>query len=448
MLTLAAYKLETPTLEDNDFSSSWHQIESTINDWMAVKGINESTTRSGTFSSKTPGKKGLFERINISTQSGSLLEITLTEPTSDGHIFKTNLSLTSFDNTIAFYLTLAASNAGDMVAPTSFYPRCPSVIRDILNKRQDWFFGEDKIPSAKEEFLTGEKSADQLAKFLLSSNRSLPVTVVSELDGEPIWKDLPEKLSHDLAGLSSVVRIDADASWALSNLLGKSQSCYLGAVRIYWPSRCPSPNPSDLRSQVWTAERLLSNDSDGKGISRFTTSLRRKIMSVAALSVNAPAQIRKIKAEYTQARLTQLEEQADANSEALELAKLFIEENEKLKDELESAKEEIAKQSARADTAEYAIELLKSDEGNDPEEGKEASKKPLTGDIRYYKKTHSKPSYDVLVKISDCGHNSWQSANKGDKAKKGIERLEGSSDWKNLYHCGSCTGGGVWKVEW
>lgn len=435
-------------LEDNDFASSWHQIKCIVNDWLIGKGINEPTTKSGTFSSQTPGEKGSFERINISTQSGSLLEITLTEPTRDGHIFKTNLALTSFDRKIIFYLTLAASNAGDMVAPTSFYPRCPSLIRDILKQRQDWFFGEDKIPPAKEVFLTGEKSADQLAKSLLSSSRSLPVTVVAELDGEPIWKDLPEKLSHDLAGLSSVVRIDADASWALSHLLGKSQSCYLGAVRIYWPSRVPSENPSDLRSQVWTAERLLSNDADGKGISRFTTSLRRRVMSVAALSVNAPAEIRKIKAEYTRARLTQLEEQADANSEALELAKLFIEENEKLKDELESAKEEIAKQSARADAAEYAIEALKSDEGNDPDEDQEESKKPSTGEIRYYKKTHSKPSYDVLVKISDCGHSSWQSANKGDKAKKGIERLEGSSDWKNLYHCGSCKGGGVWKVVW
>ena len=84
----------------------------------------------------------------------------------------------------------------------------------------------------------------------------------------------------------------------------------------------------------------------------------------------------------------------------------------------------------------------------DSEEDGQASEAPVAGEVRFYKKTHSKPSYDVLVKISDCGHNSWQSANKADKAKKGIERLEGSSDWKSLYHCGSCQGGGVWKVVW
>jgi hypothetical protein len=171
-------------------------------------------------------------------------------------------------------------------------------------------------------------------------------------------------------------------------------------------------------------------------------------MSVAALSVDAPPQIRQIKSEHSRARLAQLEAKADANSEELELARLFIEENEKLKDALEAAKTEIAKQSARADAAEYAIEVLKSGEGKDSDEMEDASEKPQADEVRYYKKTHSKSSYDVLVRISECGHSSWQSANKADKAKKGIERLEGSSDWKSLYHCGSCQGGGVWKVVW
>jgi len=448
MLTLAAYRLETPLLPEKDIGSSWLELTKAIDAWLAGKGVDQLEVDSGVFHSKTPDAKGAFERTNISSESGSLLEITLIEPTKDGHTFRTSLALTNLERRIVFYLTLAASNAGDLVAPTSFYPRCPSLIRDLLKLRTDWSFGESDIPPAKEIALAGEKAAEKLVGYLLNTGRSLPVTVVSELDGEPIWQELPEKLSMDLAGLSSVVIIDADASWALNRLLGKSRSCYLGAVRIYWPLRPGSQDPSELRSTVWTAERLLSNDTDGKGLSRFTTSLRRQVMSVAAQSVDAPPQIRKIKSDHSRARLAQLEEKADANSEELELARLFIEENETLKDDLESAKAEIAKQSARADAAEYAIEVLKSGEGKDWEEEEEDSENPLAGEVRYYKKTHSKPSYDVLVRISDCGHNSWQSANKADKAKKGIERLEGSSDWKSLYHCGSCQGGGVWKVVW
>jgi thioesterase domain-containing protein len=157
-------------------------------------------------------------------------------------------------------------------------------------------------------------------------------------------------------------------------------------------------------------------------------SLRRQVMSIAALAVDAPASIRRIKSEHSRARLAELQEKANANSEELELARLFIEENETLKDELEKAKAESSRQAARAEAAENAIEVLKAG-GSDTtlDEQPENDAAPKTGEVRYYKKTHSKPSYDVLVRISDCSHNSWQATNKADKAKKGIERVEGSS---------------------
>ncbi len=324
-------------------------------------------------------------------------------------------------------------------------------MREILALRSDWMFGGSQVPDAHPIFISGEEAASKLVGYLMNRNRTLPVTVVSDLDGAPIWQDLPEKLAIDLAGLSSVVRIDGEASWALNDLIGKSRSCYLGAVRIYWPLRGAAEDTSELRSKVWTAERLLSNDTDGKGLSRFTTSLRRDVMSIAALVVDPPASVRKIKTEASRARLSELQAKADANSEELELARLFIEENETLKDELEKAKTEIAKQAARAEAAEYALDVIKSDDSEKTiadQAQAQADKRPKAGEVRYYKKTYSKPTYDVLVRISDCGHNSWQAASKADKAKKGIEKLEGSSVWKSVYHCGSCKGGGVWKVVW
>ncbi|MCR6654060.1 MAG: hypothetical protein NVV73_22420 [Cellvibrionaceae bacterium] len=265
-----------------------------------------------------------------------------------------------------------------------------------------------------------------LSGYLLNKARTLPVTVVSELDGQPIWPELPEKLSIDLAGLSPVIQIDSDVSWALNNELGKSRSCYLGAVRIYWPLSGDEQDLSNLRSSIWTAERLLSNDTDAKGLARFTTNLRRRVMSVAALSIDPPSAIRKIKNEHSRARLNELQVRANANSEELELARLFIEENEKLKADLDNAKAEAARQAARAEAAEFAIDAIKSGRESDLyEDGEQVEEPtgPVSGDVRFYKKTHSKPSYDVLVKISDCGHNSWKAANKAEKAKRGIEKV-------------------------
>ena len=79
----------------------------------------------------------------------------------------------------------------------------------------------------------------------------------------------------------------------------------------------------------------------------------------------------------------------------------------------------------------------------------EADQPPIAGEMRFYKKTHSKPAYDILIRVGDCGHNAWQNAAKADKAKKGLARLLGGHrEWRNLHHCASCTGGGVWRVQW
>lgn len=386
MLTLAAYRLESPSESNSELDTLWTTIGRTVDAWLSEKGIDNPAAEAGSFNSKTPGAIGSFENSTITSASGTLREISLTEPTKDGHTFETNLAVTNTGGSVVVYLTLAASNAGDMVAPTAFYPRCPALIHELLSLETHWSFGGSEIPPAAHLSLAGEKSAEKLVGYLTNPERSLPVTVISELDGEPIWDELPEKLANDLAGLSSVVRIDGDASWALNDLLGKTKSCYLGAVRIYWPLKRGSSEAAELRSNVWTAERLLSNDADGKGLSRFTTSLRRQVMSVAALSVDAPHDIRRLKSEHSRARLAKLEAKADANSEELELAKLFIEENETLKDELEAAKAEIAKQSARADAAEYAIEVLKRNEDADSEAEDQTSESPVAGEVRYYKK--------------------------------------------------------------
>jgi hypothetical protein len=449
MLTLAAYRFDTPILYGDGLEKAWDSVNDIINDWLHNKGVNDVRSGSGTFSSNTKDADGKYSKEEIYSVAGKLVEVTLKEPTEHGHEFVTTVSVTNAGNCVSFYLTLAAETRDVSLAPVIIYPRCPKLIRSMLSLRNDWVFGGNEVLPPKPIVLAGKEGADKLANYIMYLDRTLPVTVVSELEGEPIWLDLPEKLAVDLAGLSAVVTIDSDASWSLNALLGKKQSCYLGAIRIYWPLNQRDNEPNDLVSNLWTAERLLSNDSDGKGLSRFTTFLRRRVMSTAALAVRAPATIRKIKAESSRQRLAKLQEKADANSEELEFARLFIDENEKLKNELEKTQAEAARQLARAETAEYALNRVKSGQSpDDSDEVDENVKEPVEGEVRFYKKTHSKPSYDVLVRISDCGHHTWQSAQKAEKAKNGVAKLENRNKWKTFHHCGSCNGGGVWKVVW
>jgi hypothetical protein len=451
MQTLSAYLLESPHLSQQDAAASAVEIEAALNDWMIEKGALNPAVESGSFVSKTKGSPaGTFQRRVATSSIGTYKELTLQEPASSGQQFITTIALLALSDRVIVYVTLAVKNVAVVIAPVFTDPRCPSAVKRLLELRSDWQLGGFAVPRPIAERLSGSEGGKLLTSRIRDPGRTLPIVVISEVEGEPIWDDLEVFLAADLAGLAGVVRIDEEASWELTDELGKLNSCYLGAVRLYWPLGKDPDASQTPRSSVWTASYMMSQDSDGRGVQRVRSLLRRNVMGVAALTVEPPAAIREIQNQAARARLKDLEERANLNSEELELARLFIDENEKLKASLDNAKREIARQASKAEAAEYALSRVKVSSRLDETEVEDFSESsiPTSGEARYYKKTRSTPTYDVLVRIQDCGHNAWQGANKADKAKKGVEKLEGTSAWSNVYHCAKCTGGGVWKVVW
>jgi hypothetical protein len=109
---------------------------------------------------------------------------------------------------------------------------------------------------------------------------------------------------------------------------------------------------------------------------------------------------------------------------------------------------------ARIENAELLLRYREhSDQAITPEREQPGSEPevpaPARGDTGFYKKFHSTPNQDIMIRVPDCGCNNWQNGHGGDKAKKGIAKLEGGrSDWSKVQHCGSCTGGGMWRVAW
>ncbi|WP_374354286.1 bZIP transcription factor [Thermomonas sp.] len=346
------------------------------------------------------------------------------------------------------HATLAVRNNISVIAPVATDPRCPTLIRSLLELYPDWTFGGNPIGTATARSITGSEDAEILLSELVSESRLRPIVVVSQNEDEFVWPRLPDELAYDLTGLASVVSVDDEASWALTEHLGKKNSCYMGAVRLYWPGKKSVGGDIQIPGTVWTASTLLSMDHDGKGLGRFRSAIRRAVMSVAALTVEAPSTIRHIQNFYARQRLQELEARANSNTEELELARLYVEENEELKAEVAQLRTEISALSGRAEVAEYALSQAKGKEAQVADIPATDDDSPVTGETRYYKKTHSKQAYDVLVRVTDCGHTSWQNSAGADKARKGVERLEKRSDWKSLHHCGSCTGGGLWRVRW
>jgi len=451
MQLLSAYLLESPKLSEAELSSRFSQVRELITQWLKVdKEVDDPWAQAGDFESLTKDGSGSFSRQQVTVQSGSLEEVRLEEFTRAGQIFTTHITVVLFGERLRVYCTLNVANAESVIAPIPVDPRCPSIVRTLLGASTDWQLNRSPLPAPKASSMRGETGGRALANAIRDPSRSLPLVVVSEIEGEFLWPRLPEELAFDLAALAQVVTIDDEATWALSDEVGKLRSCYNGAVRLYWPPRTRADGEVFFDSSVWTASVLLSNDRDGKGFNRVRSTLRRTLMSTAALSITPPPAMREIHDAKARARLEELERQAEPNSKELAEAKRYALENQDLRATIERLQNDLAMASARATSAEHALAQLKAPplDGGDQSQVDPQTDEPLPGGVRFFKKTHSKSAYDVLVPVDDCGHTSWQASNKADKAKKGLERILGRYDWKTLQHCGTCTGGGMWKVRW
>ena len=450
MQTLSAYLLESPPLAAEQLAMRFAGIEGELAGWLQKKGASEPSASSGDFQSLTKDGSGSFVRVKHDVPIGKLESVRLEEFTRAGQIFTTQVAATASQDRLRIHCTLSVANAATVIAPMPVDPRCPSILRTLLSASSDWLLNGWPVPSGKSTARNGNDGGISVADEIRNVARSLPFVVVSEIEGELLWPDLAKELAFDLAALARVVTIDEDATWTLSDEVGKVQSCYRGAVRLYWPPRKSAGGSIHFSSTVWTASELLSNDQDGKGLNRLRATLRRTLMSTAALSIPSPVTVRDIEAAVARARIDALEKSAAPDSEELAIARLYLSENEDLKARIEHLESELAKAAARAEAATHSLSQLKSPglADDDSSQSNEASTEPADGDIRYYKKTHSKGAYDVLVEVQGCDHTAWQGSAPAEKARKGLERLTGRNDWKSLSHCGTCTGGGMWKVRW
>lgn len=421
-----------------------------MDEWLSEKGAENPALPKGIFISLTPEGGGSFTRTQLEGAHSSLMEFHLEELSKGGQIFVTTVSVVRSDSKVIIYITQLIRNVSIRIAPIVTDARCPRILRRLLEIVPDWEFNGEKLPAPVPMDCLEETAGLELAKFIVAPSRALPILVISQNEGEPVWSKISEQLAYDLAGLAYVVSINEVAAWSLTDALGKINSCYMGAIRLYWPNT-ESTKDVQVRGTVWTASTLLSNDHDGKGALRFRSTVRRIVMSAAAIAIEPPVEIKNIHSYVGRTQLRELEQKAAADSQELKIAQLFFSENEQLRTQVEELQKEVRNWSSRAQVAEYALtSTSKTQAANDDDIqlSDEIDTPPEPGDTRFYKKTHSTPNHDVFVPVTDCGHSSWQDASKAEKAKKGLIKLLGKESWKSVVHCGTCKGGGVWRVRW
>lgn len=456
MQKVAAYLLErreamsTPEARASAFESA----RGAVDEWLRSKGADV-TQHHGPYTSED-GSMAAFEAFEEHEGGRRWWMVRLDETTGDGRVTRASLSVTLCADRVAVYAALEIGGRSTSIKPVVGIARCPRVIRDLLALPVAWHHGASLLqPLAR---VDGFENGERLAGELLNPERTIPIVALSTEQGELAAPRLDTHIERDLSGLANVVVVDPDASWALTDVLGQSYSCFDGAVRLYWPRFSLDADPFD--HPLWLAARIRSAPTAGsKPGGPLRDRLRVLVMQASALGVVRPPEIDELKRAADRRRFEELRNNADSTKSVEELANQLFQANEELTRERDEKDNELRQANARIRDLEHRITGLTAqlsaarqvEEPDDPAAPAEAPAQrppPKRGEIRYYKKKYDTGQRDVLVEISDCEHNRWQSAKKAPKARKGLLHLEKQEELDVMWHCGACKGGGVWKVRW
>lgn len=335
MRKVASYSTAA-TVSPEETTKYFELIISTINSWLEGKGHIEKTPNGGII--RYPNEKKaeyLIEKIQSSI--GLFIEFDLTEQTDTG-LFQTVIRAGQKDSLLSVYAELRVGSVENTLAPLSFDARCPSVIREIINLNIDWHVGQVPVSTQPVIFI-GRAGANALMKILWHPQRTLPIVVVSEYEGETLTPQIANKLAADLSGLAIVARTDSEASWEITEIKGREWSCFNGAVRLYWPI---TNLPTDHRAHpLWTRFSLLKGIYEPRDASyRLRKLLRKKILGSSAFSMREHQLIQEIRLEYRKELYQERKGSAQSESDWKELADLYANDNQELAQKLAEAKTE------------------------------------------------------------------------------------------------------------
>jgi hypothetical protein len=207
---------------------------------------------------KRSGLSAIFDRQIETADGASQVLFDAIEPVPGGQL-QMQAKLLEDAGKINFQCTLAVGSESGFLPPTLSI-RSPRFIREIVDLPTEWRFAKDAERVFSKCFKVSSSEVDELAKLIRAPQRRLPVIVVSELHGETLANDIHERIGADTCGLAHTCRLSSDASWELTNSLGKEWSCYNGAIRLFWPFRV---NRDDPRAHpLWTLDRLLWKTED------------------------------------------------------------------------------------------------------------------------------------------------------------------------------------------
>lgn len=165
-----------------------------------------------------------------------------------------------------------------VLRPERTRPRAPRIVKELVRR----FGAYDDREISIEPRSVERADADDIARVLTATERTLPVVLCSprNRDDRPVTS--PRRLAEALVGLAHVYLLaDRFVTLRLRDRLGASLACYDGAVRVYWPGSVSEERAREHR--YWTPEAVGSRGR------RFPETVLRYLRPAAIARVPEPS---------------------------------------------------------------------------------------------------------------------------------------------------------------
>lgn len=248
---------------------------------------------------------------SLSGEDGALVSATIDQPdrSEGGWRWRTYVDLGVEDGQawLRIRVHLYSPLEGRLTSPKVQAGR-PGIVRaltDALDIRiDDWPLGEWR-PVARHQVAP-------YLEFLANPARQLPVVTLSKAPEGETFLD-PARVADRLLGLAHIVVIEPEASYAVTDHIGKTLSCFGGAVRIYWPGFGAHDDPYFHR--LFVGGSLSHYGRDGLEAELFEILGR-----LAGLSIDEPPLRRRLRIEKREQDLRRQEEDRQQLSDRLSAA--------------------------------------------------------------------------------------------------------------------------------
>jgi hypothetical protein len=221
--------------------------------------------------------------------------------------WQTSVKLLERSQGVTLEVVLSMSGIEFNVLPAMFNVFTPAIVRTLVTSRRGRLHG---IELGAYPRIIGHGEVPGFADLLFNQDRRIPVIAISpdRETGRPIVDG--DKLARELSGLAIIAILKSDATFPLTDAVGKALGCFGGAVRIYWPSLKRDPTQDDESPTIHPLY-MPWDITERQTPERFASFLVRKVFGIASYRYSESAEIRAVRSGAQRAESQQLAKDGD-----------------------------------------------------------------------------------------------------------------------------------------